>query len=189
MQVPEPVGEREVLARKYGKQFVAQNFQLPDGNEIDYVSQYGETVPVIVFAVTEDGKVVVVHQYRYAPNVVITELPGGCPKPGQTPEDVLAAELREETGYEYTFAVRITPQSLFFEPASLNTPYLAYLATGCRKIAEPNLDPTEFLTVEEVGLGEWLYRIFGGEIRDDKTIAVTMLALPHLGYKITRSIA
>lgn len=54
---------------------------------------------VNVIALTEDGEVVLVEQYRHGTQAITLEIPGGMVDPG---EDALAAgarELQEETGY------------------------------------------------------------------------------------------
>ena len=60
---------------------------------------------VNVIAVTPDEKLVMVEQYRHGSNTVELEIPGGMMDPGETlPLATGLRELREETGYEGSFA-------------------------------------------------------------------------------------
>jgi ADP-ribose pyrophosphatase len=55
---------------------------------------------VSVVAFTEDGRTVIVRQYRPAVEHHTLELPSGLVDPGETPEETARRELLEETGYE-----------------------------------------------------------------------------------------
>ena len=74
----------------------------PDGKIIDpyYVYEFPEWVAAL--ALTKDGKVIMVRQYRHALGETIMELPGGCVDASDTSyEDAIARELLEETGYRF----------------------------------------------------------------------------------------
>ena len=54
---------------------------------------------VTVLAVTEDGRIPLVRQFRPAVEKVTLELPGGLLDADETPAAIVARELEEETGY------------------------------------------------------------------------------------------
>lgn len=60
-------------------------------SELDYVS---------VLALTAQGEVLLVRQYRPATEQYTLELPSGHVEIGQTPEEAARLELLEETGYQ-----------------------------------------------------------------------------------------
>jgi ADP-ribose pyrophosphatase len=55
---------------------------------------------VSVVAITEDGKVLIVRQYRPAVEQYTLEVPSGLVDPGETPQETGRRELLEETGYQ-----------------------------------------------------------------------------------------
>src|SRR5688572_23819888 len=75
--------------------------ELPNGKIMKayYVHEYPTWVSV--FAVTEEGKVLLIRQYRHGLGEVLVELPGGVVDEGEKPEVAVARELKEETGYEF----------------------------------------------------------------------------------------
>src|SRR5262245_6274253 len=54
---------------------------------------------VSIVALTADGRLLLVRQYRPAVEQVTLELPCGHVEPGETPEEAARKELLEETGY------------------------------------------------------------------------------------------
>ncbi len=54
---------------------------------------------VAIIAITDEGKIVLVEQYRKALEKAIIEIPAGKLEPGEKPEVTAVRELEEETGY------------------------------------------------------------------------------------------
>src|ERR1039458_9331285 len=54
---------------------------------------------VSIFAQREDGKIILVRQYRPAVEEMTLELPAGTVATGELPEQAALRELEEETGY------------------------------------------------------------------------------------------
>jgi len=55
---------------------------------------------VIVFAITEDQRIILINQNRIARGGITLECPAGSIEPGETPREAALRELREETGFE-----------------------------------------------------------------------------------------
>lgn len=53
-----------------------------------------------VLPVLDDGRFLLVRQYRFGTGTFTLEIPGGLLEPGESPEQGAYRELREETGYE-----------------------------------------------------------------------------------------
>lgn len=100
-----------------------------------------------VVALTAEGRVVLIRQHRMGTGEVTLEIPGGMIDPGESPLDAAARELREETGYvaaRWTSLGSIEPN-----PAIQTNRCYTYLAEGCRREGEPELDEKEDIGVEE----------------------------------------
>jgi ADP-ribose pyrophosphatase len=184
LKPPKKVGPPREIAKKYGRSVFFQDYQMPDGNVEEFFISEANTTPTIGMAVTADNQVILIRQFRYAVNDFIDEFPGGNPKPGQSFEDAFRMEVLEETGYECGTVIQLG-DPIAFEPLWYGTRFVPFLATGCVFRKDPELEPGENLEVVRVPLAEFMDKaLHRGLIRDSKTLAITLLALPHLGYHI-----
>ncbi len=73
-------------------------FQIPDGikGEYNYVHTNGASM---IIPVSEEGKIILVNQYRYLCDKESIELPCGGLKEGKSYEEMANIELEEETGF------------------------------------------------------------------------------------------
>lgn len=119
--------------------------ELPNGNVIPsfYVIEYPEWVNV--FALTEEGQVVMVKQYRHGLKQTSIELPGGVVDEGEDIEAAARRELMEETGYEFSYYEYLG--KICANPSTTNNFMHMYLARGGRKVGEQDLDHSEEIEV------------------------------------------
>jgi len=73
-------------------------YQLPDGRVAEW-HMFGGGHSVGVLALTPEGRVVCVRQFRPGPDRVVLNIPGGFVDPGETPVQAAGRELTEETGF------------------------------------------------------------------------------------------
>jgi ADP-ribose pyrophosphatase len=131
----------------------------------------------VVLPLLDDGRVVLVRQYRYPVGESLLELPAGTLEPAEDPMDCAARELAEETGFR---ARALSPLGRFYSaPGYTDETLHAVLATGLERTAGADPDHDEFIETELVSPGDVLRRVASGEIRDAKTIATLMLAQLH----------
>ena len=138
---------------------------LPDGKEAvrEYIRHPGG---VGVVALTEEGEVLLVKQYRYPYGEVLTEIPAGKRDKGEDPLVTGMRELEEETGYR---AAHYTSLGVMYPtPGCCDEKVYIYLATGLTA-AEAHPDADEFLDVERCPLDEMVQKVLAGEITDAKT--------------------
>jgi ADP-ribose pyrophosphatase len=132
---------------------------------------------VAVVAVTDEGKIVLVEQYRKAMEKTLVEIPAGKLEPGEAPETTAVRELEEETGYVCDEMKLIA--SFYTSPGFADELIYLYEATGLKKKEDKaDLDEDEFVELMEVTLEEALQFIENQRIHDAKTImAVQYLQL------------
>ncbi len=146
--------------------------QMPDGKvaEWDYVAHRKGAAAVL--AVQEDGKLLMVRQYRNALERFSLEIPAGARDSRQEPTIVCAArELEEETGYrcehlEFLISIRTTV-------AFCNEEIDIFLARDLIP-SKQHLDPDEYLEIEAHSLEELCDWIYEGKLQDSKTVAAVL---------------
>lgn len=144
--------------------------ELPNGTEAmrEVVEHPGG---VCVAALTDDGCLLFVRQFRYPYQKVLLELPAGKLDPGEDPLPAGQRELREETG-----AVASQYESLgelYPSPGYCGEIIYLYAATGLT-FGEMSPDEDEFLEVEKIPLDEAARMVLDGEIPDAKTQAAVL---------------
>ena len=149
--------------------------QVPNGNIVkwDFIKHNGAAA---VVPVDEEGRLIMVSQYRNALDRYTLEIPaGGLNSPDEPTRDAAERELAEETGYhaeqiEFLISIRTTV-------AFCNEKIDIYVATGLTP-GHQNLDDDEFVDVKAFTVEELLDKIYAGEIEDTKTISAI------LAYKV-----
>ena len=143
-----------------------------------YVMEFVDWVHVV--PITGDGRIVLVNQYRHAARKRFYEFPGGTLEAGldETPEAAARRELREETGYA---PGRMQYLGLHYpNPALQDNRMHVFLATDCRPVAEPTLDPFEDLEVELVAVDDFMRYFEQGRPMHSLMMASFVLALPAI---------
>lgn len=130
-----------------------------------------------IIAVTDDNKIVMERQFRYALGEPLLEIPAGKLDKGEDPLECAKRELAEETGYS---AAEWRPLGVIAtSPGFCNETLHLYLAKGLT-MGTTNWDPDEYVEIEYYTLPELLEAIQKENIKDSKSLAAIMLALPHL---------
>ncbi len=123
---------------------------------------------VVIVAVDESDRVVMVRQYRYAVDQALLELPAGTREPGETPEETAARELREETGYRARKLTQLG--TIFSAPGFCDEQLSVFLATGL--VPGPtDADEGEDIEVVHLPLAEAESMLVRGAFLDAKTVA------------------
>lgn len=139
---------------------------LPNGGQSvrEYI-RLGRAVCIV--PLTDDGRVILEHQYRYAVGRVVTELPAGkLDTPEEDPLEGAKRELREETGAE---AREWIPLGEFLPAVAYSTETIYMYAAKGLTFGEQDMDEDEFLEVFSLPLEEIADEVLAGRIPDAKT--------------------
>ena len=126
---------------------------------------------VAVIALTDDGRMVMVEQYRNPLARVTLEVPAGIVDPGERPEDAAARELREETGYEGDAAEMLGAIEL--NPSWQRCRVHVALVRNARRAGPQDEDPAEDIRPCLLPVAELDRRMRAG----DEDAAVTLAAV------------
>lgn len=169
--------KRELMRRGAILDIYQDTMELPDGKQEvwDFISHRKGAAAVV--PVREDGKILMVRQYRNALERETLEIPAGSRDSVTEDTKICAArELEEETGYkseELTFLISLKTTVAFCDEF-----IDVYLARNLKK-GEQHLDEAEAITVEVHDIEELCEMIYQGKLQDAKTVAA-LLAYKNL---------
>ncbi|HEY0433210.1 MAG TPA: NUDIX hydrolase [Chitinophagaceae bacterium] len=154
--------------------------EAPGGRIIDPYYVYEFPTWVTAVAMTKEGEVIMVRQYRHAIGEVCIEIPGGCVDPGDPDlQSAIGRELLEETGYtfeEFHYLGKISAN-----PSTNNNWMHMFLATGGIRTHEQQLDHNEEIDVELISLPALKKLIRENGIIQAMHLACMIYALEKMG--------
>lgn len=152
--------------------------ELPDGRRIDNYYVRESRGFAVVCALTADGRIVLVRQYKHGAGEVLDELPAGAIDPGESPADCAVRELAEETGYAGDPPVLL--RSLLVDPTNASGRFhVFFVANAAQKFAQ-SLDPTEAIVVLTATLDEFATMVRDGRLSSGSQVAAGYIALDFL---------
>ncbi len=128
--------------------------RLPNGRVLTPFHVIEQPDWVTAIALTHDGKIVLVEEYRHGARQTVIELPSGIHDTPGEPLATMQRELREETGFAAGEWVALG--SFFANAPRLDNRVHCFLALDARKVAEPVLDEGEVLIAHEVPFADFL---------------------------------
>jgi ADP-ribose diphosphatase len=129
---------------------------------------------VAALPVHEDGRLVLVRQYRYAVDALVWELPAGRLDPGEDAEDAARREMEEEVGLR---ARRLEALATFYTtPGFCDEGMHLFRATGLTAVA-PRPEADERIEFRTFTRGEAEGMIRRGEIREGKTLVALLMEI------------
>ena len=147
--------------------------KIPNGNVVkwDFIGHKGAAA---VVPVMDDGRILMVRQYRNAIDRETLEIPAGGRNGVEEPYlDCAYRELEEETGYraekeDFEFLISVKTTVAF-----CNEQIEVYVARNLKNSVQ-HLDEDEYVQVGAYTVEELTKMIFAGEIQDSKTVAAIM---------------
>lgn len=128
---------------------------------------------VVVLPQHDDGRIVLLKQFRYAVEQAILEIPAGTLGEGEDPLECAKRELAEETGFRARDWQALG--TLLPTPGFCDEVQHLFFAKGLTA-GETNLDEDEILEVVEMQLSDVESAIADSVLSDSKTIATLMRA-------------
>lgn len=162
---------RELVAKGSIIDYYHDKMEFPNGNtEVwDLIDHRGAAA---VLAVREDGKILMVRQYRNALERDTLEIPAGGLN-GEPTKIAALRELREETGYIAEDAQLLT--SIYTTVAFCNEKIDIYLVENLSKKGDQDLDENEYVNVEAYTIDELVEMVKQVKIQDSKTVCAIMM--------------
>jgi ADP-ribose pyrophosphatase len=158
--------------------FNVDRIELPNGVIGEWESIHHPGGAMVV-PITNDGKLVLVKQYRFPTQGRILEFPAGTLEIGEDPATTVAREIQEETGYHANKWTNLG--EFFLAPGYCDEIIYAYLAQDLEKLAvQPAGDDDEDIEVVLMTPAEFEAAIERGESIDAKSIAGYFLARKYL---------
>lgn len=161
----EKILRRETLSR--GRVFTHERWQvrLENGGtaEREMILHPGG---VGIVAVDEQGRLLMVRQYRSGAGAETLEIPAGKRDPGETPEQCGRRELEEECGL---VAGRLEPLAVLYPTPAYCSEKIWVFAAWELTPGTCHPDEDEFLTTEWVSWAEAVRMVLDGQIEDAKT--------------------
>lgn len=152
--------------------------RFPDGStgQLEMIRHPGAAavLPVLGTLDEPDPRIVLIHQYRYAAEGFVFEVPAGLPdRAGESWEDCALREMREETGYRAENLRYLT--RIYTTPGFTDEVIHLFVATGLSPDRTAR-DHDEFIEVRTMPLSEALRMVRDGDIVDCKSVATLLYA-------------
>lgn len=147
---------------------VEEPVTLPNGNNIVHTT-IAYPGAAVVLPISEDGKIVMVNQFRPSLHKWLLELPAGTLESSENVEECAQRELEEETGFSANELIalgQVTPLAGFCDEIQ----YL-FVAKGLSNTCRYECDDDEVIEVVQLSIEELEQKIVNDEITDAKTIA------------------
>lgn len=131
---------------------VTKTFIMPNGEKQTFDTFGNEDQEfVAVIGVTPEKKVIIVRQFRFGPEGIYDELPGGFVDKGEKIDAAAKREFQEETGY--------TPGSMeyvggYHKDTYMNAIWHIFLATDCKLTAAQELEDEEHIELHLISIDQ-----------------------------------
>jgi len=153
--------------------------ELPRGGVVDEYYVRESLGFCVTFALTVDGDVLLVRQYKHGAALIVTELPAGMIDADESPAACAARELAEETGY--TGSPPEFVRTFLADPTNATAHFHLFIVRDAVLTREPQFDVTEDIEVQLVSVDEVRAMALDGRISGGSQVAAVLVSLNHIG--------
>lgn len=169
--------QRDLMYKGHIVNVYEDTMELPDGRTAkwDFIEHKGAAA---IIPIDQDGKIIMVRQYRNAPEQYVLEIPAGGLNPGEDMKTCAARELEEETGFRSEKVEHLI--DIYTTVGFCNERIAIYCAYDLLP-SKQKLDEDEYVAIEKYTLEELVSLIYDGTIMDGKTISGILAYKNKLG--------
>jgi ADP-ribose pyrophosphatase len=135
---------------------------------------------VVAAPFRDDGRLLLVRQFRYPIGKYLLELPAGKMEPDQEPLETIHREVEEEVGHR---ARTMDYQCSFYTSPGISSEIIHFYVAGKLEPVPQRLEEGEHITVEAYTLDECVEQVRTGEITDGKTILAVLWLKANFNVK------
>lgn len=152
-------------------ELITDRITLPNGRTAmaDLLKHPGASAVLPFF---DDGRVLLIRQYRFATGGALLEVPAGKLDPGETPETCASRELEEETGWR---AARIERLGSIWTSPGFTDEVIHLFAAFDLTRTEQRLEEDELIELVPMAFEEAVRQVVDGRIRDAKSAMAILL--------------
>lgn len=125
----------------------------------------------VILPILDDGKVIMVKNWRWSIDRELLELPAGTIEPLEEPEECACRELEEETGY---IAGNLRPLCRFYTSPGIMTELMHVFVATDLKRGKQHLSEDEKISTIVLSFNEINAAIRTGRIMDGKTLTTLL---------------
>jgi ADP-ribose pyrophosphatase len=154
-------------------ELITERVTLPNGQSslVDLLKHPGAAA---VLPFLEDGRVLLIRQYRHAAGGYLLEVPAGKLDPGEGPKTCAARELEEETGWR---AGRLESLGSIWPSPGFTDEKIHLFAAYDLRPAQQRLEADEVIELVPTDFDEAVRQVREGAIQDAKSVvAILMVA-------------
>jgi 8-oxo-dGTP pyrophosphatase MutT (NUDIX family) len=153
--------------------------ELPSGIVVDEYYVRESRGFCVVFALTVDGDVLLVRQYKHGAAQIVIELPAGMIDADESPAACAARELTEETGY--TGSPPEFVRTFFADPTNATAQFHLFVVRDAVCTRAPQFDVTEDIEVQLASVDEVRAMALDGRISGASQVAAVLVSLNYIG--------
>jgi ADP-ribose pyrophosphatase len=152
--------------------------ELPSGVIVDEYYVRESLGFCVIFALTAEGDVLLVRQYKHGAAQIVTELPAGMIDADESPAACAARELAEETGY-----VGSPPEfvrNFYADPTNATAQFHLFIIRDAVRTRSQQFDVTEDIEVTLASVDEVRAMALDGRISGASQVAAVLVSLNYI---------